>query len=464
MPPDEESPGRASGRPAGADAASEIGVTSKGVWGLAWPTMVVMGCATVVRMTDFAMIRELGPSATAAVGVAGNFYWLIECITQVVAAGLTAILARAVGAGDRLLMDRSFRQSQSLGLLLGVASIAAVAPFTHAAIALYGVESDVVEIGSDYLWWRLWGTLPLFVTVGFATALRAAGDVRTPLEAGVVGAGVNVFGNWVLIDGNLGAPALGVTGAAIASDLAFVVTTAHFVVLWLGRRLVIEPSGGSWWPEREMTRRLLRIGLPAALEGVTFQMGLLLFQRLMAFFGTEVIAAYNIGSMLLGVSFIPGVGFSLAASTLVGQYLGARDPDRSEAEGARANRMAVLTMTAVGIALAIFARPIAAGFSTDAEVIELTVIALRIFGLAHPFMAVEFALGGALRGAGDTIFPMITVFTGLIVVRLGLALGLITFLDAPIGVVWSVLVIDYVLKSIMLVVRFRRGGWKDRKV
>ena len=298
----------------------------------------------------------------------------------------------------------------------------------------------------------------------FGAALRAAGDVRTPLWAGVLAGTVNVFANWVLIYGNLGMPRLGVAGAAMASNFALIAMALYFVWLWARRRLLLTPGQGSWRPDFDLQRRLIRVGTPAGIESGLFQVGLMLFQRIMAVFGTNVIAAYSVGSMLLSFSFIPGVAYSMAAATLVGQYLGAGDPDRAEHEGWRSNTMAIVTMTTFGILLAVFARPIADVFTDDAEVIELTILALTIFGFAHPFMAVEFAIGGALRGAGDTIFPMISVFSGLVVVRLGLATVLVTFFDAPIDWVWSVLIIDYALKAVLLIGRFRGGSWKLREV
>jgi putative MATE family efflux protein len=299
-------------------------VTQSRIWALAWPTMAAMGAGTIVRFTDFAMVGGLGPSALAAVGVGGQFYSLIESIGVVAPAGLAAILARAVGAGDQSLADASFRQAQLLGAVLGIAGCLLLFPFTKLAIAIYGVEPDVVALGSDYLWWRLWGTVPLSIAMVFGAALRAAGDVRTPLWAGLLASLVNVVMNWVLIYGHLGAPALGVIGAAIASNLALVAMAALFVWLWATRSLVLRPSVGSWKPQIALQRRLVRVGLPSGIEGGFFQIGLLFFQRIMSPFGTNVIAAYNVGSMLLSFSFIPGVGFSMAAATLVGQHLGAR--------------------------------------------------------------------------------------------------------------------------------------------
>lgn len=450
--------------PVESEAHEALGVTPLGIWALSWPTMLAMGAGTVVRLTDFAMVGDLGPAATAAIGIGGNFYWLIESLASVPSLGLMAILARAVGSGDRTLADASHRQAHLQGLALALVGCAFVFPATELAIGLYGVEDDVVGLASGYLWWRLWGTVPLAIAMTFGSALRAAGDTRTPLWAGLVGASVNVFMNWVLIYGKLGFPALGVAGAAIASNLAITAMTIHFLVLWRARRLVLVPTAGSWRPDFDLQRRLLRIGVPAGLEGGLFQVGLMLFQRIMSTFGTNVVAAYNVGSMLLNFSFMPGVGFSVAASTLVGQHLGASDSGRASREGWRAMFLAIGTMTVIGLVLALFARPIADAFTNDPEVVELSVLVLTIFAFAHPLMAVEFALGGALRGAGDTVFPLICVFSGLVVVRLGIATGLVVFFDAPIEWVWTVLILDYAIKAALFVERFRRGSWKRRQV
>ncbi len=433
---------------------------SLGIWALAWPTMASMGAGTVVRFTDFAMVGSLGPAALAGVGLGGQFTWLLEAIGAVAPAGLAAILARAVGRGDWSLANASFRQAQILGVLLSFIGCALLIPFTAEAISLFGVEDDVVRFGSDYLWWRIWGALPLSVAIVFGTALRASGDVRTPLWASVIAAVVNVFLNWVLIYGNLGFPALGVVGAAIASNLAITCMVAIFLWLWAKRALAIRPGTGSWRPDRVLLGKLVRIGTPAGLESGIFQVGLLAFQRILSPFGTEAIAAYNVGATILSFSFIPGVGFATAAATLIGQRLGAGQDELATRDGWRSTIACVVAMSAFGLFLMLCARPIAGIFTSDPVVIALTIDVIWILGAAHPFMAVEFALGGALRGAGDTIFPMATVFTGLLCLRLGLAFALATVFHASVQIVWCALIADYLVKSLMFIARFRSGKWR----
>jgi putative MATE family efflux protein len=422
--------------------------------------MASMGAGTVVRFTDFAMVGSLGPAALAGVGLGGQFTWLLEAVGAIAPAGLAAILARAVGRQDWKLANASFRQAQLLGAFLSLIGCALLIPFTTQLMSVFGVEPDVVRYGSDYLWWRIWGSLPLSAAIVFGTALRAAGDVRTPLWVSAGAAVVNVFLNWVLIYGNLGSPALGVVGAAVASNLAIALMVVIFVWLWSRRVLAIRPDGGSWKPDPSLFRRLARIGTPAGIEGGMFQVGLLVFQRIMSPFGTEAIAAYHVGATILSFSFIPGVGFSTAAATLVGQRLGAGLPDVASSDGWRSNLGCVLAMSGFGLILILGARPIAGIFTKDPTVLELAIDVIWILGAAHPFMAVEFALGGALRGAGDTVFPMVTVFAGLLCIRLGLSFVLATLFDASIQVFWCALIADYFVKSLMFIGRFRSGVWK----
>ena len=242
---------------------------------------------------------------------------------------------------------------------------------------------------------------------------------------------MNVFLNWVLIFGNLGCPALGVVGAAIASNLAIGLMVVILVAL-LGlettraeaRRRVLASGSRSLRPaDADRGRR------PVS-RAASSKSGCWCSRRIMSPFGTDAIAAYHVGATILSFSFIPGIGFSTAAATLVGQRLGAGTADEAARDGWRSNLGCVLAMSGFGLLLILGARQIAAIFTDDAAVVELTIDVIWILGAAHPFMAVEFALGGALRGAGDTVFPMITVFTGLLCLRLGLAFALATVFGA----------------------------------
>ena len=435
-----------------------------GVWELAWPTIIATATQTLVRWVDLKMVGSLGTDAVAAVGAGGMVYWFIQSVVMAVTTGLVALVARGFGARDFRLADAALRQAIVLGTLFGLATLAAGLPLRFLAIEIYGVDEPVVRFGGTYLGWLLAGNVPFTLTFVFASALRAAGDSRTPLVVGIVANGINVFLNWVLIYGKLGAPALGVAGAGIASSLAMAFQMGVFAYLWSRHRLRLRPSGARFTPDLEIWRRLFHIGYPAAIEGALWHVGILLFMRLTSLYGTAEFAAYNIGAQILALSFLPGHGFAVAASTLVGQHLGDGQPHRAARSGWRSLLGGMLVLSLNGLVLVSLSEPIARWFLDDPHVVPLTVDFIFILGLAQPLMAVEFVLGGALRGAGDTRFPLGVVFVGLFVCRLIPATLAALYFDASIQVVWSALLLDYSTKAALLVMRFARGRWKEIQV
>jgi Na+-driven multidrug efflux pump len=204
--------------------------------------------------------------------------------------------------------------------------------------------------------------------------------------------------------------------------------------------------------------RLLRIGYPAGLEQAAWQGGLVLFLWIVAFYGTAPYAAYGIGVSLLSFSFVVGFGFSIAAATLVGQHLGAGDPDAAARSGWHAMGLSVGVMIVFGTAIIAGARPLAEFLIHDPEVVRLTVAFIWVLGSVQALMAVEFTLAGALRGAGDTRFPLLTVICGLFGGRIALA-ALAASLGLPVEWVFSALIADYVVKATLLIWRFRSRRW-----
>ncbi len=435
-----------------------------GVWELAWPTIVASATQTLVRWADIKMVGSLGTDAVGGVSGAGFVYWLMQSVAMAVTTGLVALIARAIGRRDLDLADATLRQGITLGTLFGAVSLAIGYPMRRLLIEMYGVEAALVDYGASYLGWLLAGNIPFTLTFVFAAALRAAGDSRTPLYVGVAANVLNIFLNWVLIYGNLGAPALGVAGAGIASSLAMVFQVAVFWGLWRARRLRLKPRGTGFIPDLSLWRRILYVGYPATLEVGLWHVGLLFFMRIMSAYGTAEFVAYNIGAQILALSFLPGQGFAMAASTLVGQHLGDGHPERAARSGWRSLAGGVVALSINGVLIVALAEPISRWFLDDAEVVGLTVDFILILGLAQPLMAVEFVLGGALRGAGDTRFPLGVVFVGLFLCRLIPATVAYSVFHAPIQIVWSALLFDYAVKAILLTFRFARGRWREIQV
>ena len=431
-----------------------------GIWQLAWPAITANLLASLVGIVDMKIVGALGAPAVAAVTTGNRIFFILQAFLMAVTAGTTALVARAWGAGNRGEAERVTRASLWLcmGLALAVSALAFAIP--HRLAGVFRVDAEAVELAAVFIR----GQAPFQIAVGvffaLGAALRAAGDTRTPLWIGALGNVVNVALAYTLVYGMLGFPALGVAGAALAGGIAFAIGAVILVGLWMRGRLLVGRSGSvaeAFAGGR--LRRIVDIGYPAGIEQLVWQGGFVAFLWIVSLYGTGAYAAYGIGVSLLSFSFVIGFGFSIAASTLVGQSLGAGDPAGATRSGWRAMRLSIAAMTAFGLAIVLAARPLARLMIDDARVVELTVTFIYVLGSVQPLMALEAALGGALRGAGDTRFPLFAVFAGLIGARVPLAAGF-AWRGLPVEWIYAALIADYVVKAVLLTARFRSGRWQ----
>ena len=434
-----------------------------GIWELAWPSILTNLLFAMVGIVSIKVVATLGPAAAAAVTVGNQVFFTLQAIMMAVSVGTTALVARAWGARDFDEAIRTTLSSLLLGVLVAIVLTLPVLVYAHELAGLFGLGPDATELAGEFVFWLSLFNVAFAVNFIMSAALRAAGDARTPMWIGVATNLISMVGLYVLVFGHFGFPALGVKGAAIANGFAFGVAGLAFLVLWLNGRLVIEFRAREMREafDRARVRRLLAIGYPAALEQGVFRIGFFVFLSVIGhFYGTAAFAAYGIGVNILSVCFVVGFGFSIAGSTLVGQALGANDPEGATADGWRSLRYAMVSMIAIGVAVIAFAEPMARFMIDDPEVIRYTVAFIYILGVVQPLMAVEFAFGGALRGAGDTRYPLKATMAGLLGMRCVLAL-LFAWLGLPVEWVFAALIGDYALKALMLTQRFRSGRWRS---
>jgi putative MATE family efflux protein len=265
---------------------------------------------------------------------------------------------------------------------------------------------------------------------------------------------------YIFIFGKFGAPRMGPAGAAFASGLSLTLCGLVLLFQWSRQRLTIKFLGGDVW-NADRYRHLFHIGYPVALEQLVMQAGFFLFLSLIGhFYGTEAFAAYNVGVNMLNAAMVMGFGFSVAGSTLVGQNLGAGDPEAAARSGWRACGMAVSAMAAVGLIVVFNAPGLARFFLGEDQVgVQRATEFTYILAAMLPLLGVDMAIGGSLRGAGDTRFPLMTSFLGLIGMRCGLAASF-TALHLPVVWVYSSIIGDYILKGSLLIWRFKSGRWK----
>lgn len=438
--------------------------THRLVWSLAWPVIVTMVSESLVGLVDMLIVSRLGAEAVAAVGVGAQILGGVSVTMTAVATGTLALVARHVGAREKGAAEGVLGQSILLGFGLAILVVLPIVALAAEIVHAFGVEPGVVELGTAFTRIVLASIPASSVIFVVASALRGAGDTRTPLVVGLFVNALNVLGNWVFVFGHLGFPAMGARGSAVATTVAF--SSGMLLALGLLARgnLALRLGRRDLRPSRETMRRVLAIGAPAALEQLLMQVGFFVYLTFAARYGTDAVAAYFIGVRILAMSFLPGFGFAAAAATLVGQNLGAGAPERAERSGWLATGMAVLLMSATGIIAFAFAEPIARAFSEDADVVSGTVSFIHMLAISQPLMAIDFTLGGALRGAGDTRFPLATVIVAFYGCRLGFAFTVTRLLGLGLPWLWASLIGDYIARAALKGWRFRSGRWRRIRV
>ena len=273
---------------------------------------------------------------------------------------------------------------------------------------------------------------------------------------------LNVLFAYLLAFGVGPVPQYGVGGVALGSSAgAALVTIAFFFAWWRGLFNLKPPRPLS--VDRGMIRQITSIGGPAVLEQGIVQIAFLVFFAIVAHFGTVAYAAYGIGITLVAFPIVIGFGFGIATATLVGQQLGAGQIELAVLAVTRSLRMCLVAMVLLSILLAWFAEDLARFMIKDPEAIHLTVVFMYIIALAQPFMAFEFTLGGALRGAGDTRFPLIATLCGIFLGRL-IPASIFLLLGLSVYWIFAVMLSDYVIKAVLLLHRFRSRKWLEVKL
>ncbi|MBN1659755.1 MAG: MATE family efflux transporter [Anaerolineae bacterium] len=431
---------------------------------LALPAMGEQMLSMMVGVVDTFLVGHLGAAPLAAVGLANQWVFLAMALFSAVATGTTALVARTVGAQEPEEANRVLRQSMLVGAVLGLLSMLLGVVLARPAVLALGAPADVIEPGTAYL--RTVSTTFFFATLMFVgnAALRGAGDTRTPLYVMLVVNVLNVIVAWTAINGPIGLPRLGVVGSALGATTGRLAGGLLIIAILLRGRAGIRLQLHSLRPEPDVIRRVLRIGLPSGAEQFLFSTGYMVFARVLAALGTAAFAANQIAINVHSMSFLPGFGFAVAATTLVGQKLGAREMEEAESRGYTAYRMGAVLMSVIGVAIILFPTQLMSFFTSDPEVIAAGIVPLRLIGLIQPLVAAAMIFAGGLRGAGDTRYPMMITGGSIWLLRVPLAYLFGLTLGWGLVGAWIGMAADLGVRGVLNYLRYRSGGWKKVEV
>ena len=391
---------------------------------LAWPTMLEQLMQTAVQYIDTAMVGSLGTQATAAVGATTTVNWLIGSTVSALGVGFLSFIARAYGAGDKQAASKAVSQAV-------VVTVCAGTFFTALTLGLSGmvpvwmqVDESIRDLASVYFFILYMPMLPRTATIIFGTALRAAGDTKTPMKVGVAVNVINVVLNFLLIFPTrniwgITVPGanMGVIGAAVASAIAFAFGgIAITAVLW--RHPMISPRGSSFRPDMSILRPCMKTALPNMLQRFGTSLGYVAFAAMINSLGEVATAAHTIANTVESAFYIPGYGMQTAAATLAGNAYGANDKNRMNELARMFIPLEMGLMVLSGGALFLLAPPLVGIFSDSAEVIALGTAVLRMVALSEPFYGFSIIVEGMMLGVGNTKQPFVFNILGMWGVRI----------------------------------------------
>jgi putative MATE family efflux protein len=434
---------------------------------LAWPVAAGRMFQALAGFVDIAMVGSLGAAATAAVGVGRQIVFISEITMLGVIVGAQSLTARAIGQHDRVLASQVTRQALVMGAGVSAAFGLAGALASETLLRLVGAEGQVLALGTAYTRVFFTGIFANVLSHIIINTLQAAGD--TTVAFYIVGA-INVLHiglGYALIYGLGPVPALGVAGAAwgmVGSRL--IGWFIGLAVLASARWRVAFLPGTSFRPDWDLMGRITRLGLPVALQGLARSGASLVFLRVLATapLATQALAAFAIGTRLEHLSLFVASAFSVAALSLVGQSLGARQPEQARRRGWLAAGLSMLALSALGLVYIIFAGPLVGLFTDDPGVRASGAVLVRVLGLSQPFLALGQVMSGALQGAGDTRSPF--YFVALTQWLLYLPLGFV--LTGPAGLgstgAWWAIGLTSAAQALLLAWGFWRGRWQDERI
>jgi len=439
--------------------------------GLAWPALAENVLVSLVSMVDMMMVATLGSYAIGAVGLVTQPRFVMLAAFMALNVGSTAMVSRFKGARDRdnanLVLNQSLTMSVGISIILCVVMLFWGETLVR-FLAGNNISEQMIQGALGYLRIQVYGFPTLAITITINAVLRGVGNTRAAFYNSTVSNLVNVFFNYCLIGGNLGFPAWGINGASVATVIGqcvalgmalwMVLGTREFVSIDLKKIITVNFA---------MIRRIFKIGVPALVEQLVMRIGMMLFTIIITSLGDHSYSAHMIAMNLQQLSFMTGMAFGAAATSLVGQCLGRMRADLARLYVKMTQNMSYIASIIVALLLFFGGEAVSSLYSSDSELIRLAANMLKIIAVINPISNARFVYLAALRGAGDSRFAAVATFVGVLVIRPVISLLLIApQLPFRLGLagVWIALSSDGVVCYFLSRWRFLKGKWETIKV
>jgi len=434
----------------------------KNIFQITLPAVFDLLAQTLIMAFDMKMVSSLGPSAISSVGLgtAGMFALIPALIA--VATGTTALLSRAYGADNKIEGKKAFVQSFFIAVPLGIILTILFLIFSEQIINLVGNAKDM-NLKDAILYQNMTVIGFPFLGISIATfyAFRAMGENRIPMIGNSLALVLKIILNFLLIY----LFKWGIFGAALSTTLTrlFSAIFSIYLVFWSKKNWIslrLKDLKFDYF----ISKRILKVGIPAAIEQLGLRIGMLIFEMMVISLGNLSYAAHKIALTAESISFNLGFAFSFAASALVGQELGKGSSQKALKNGYICTIIAMIVMSTFGLLFFIIPQFLVSLFTKDKDVIKLATMALKIVSICQPFSGASMVLAGSLRGAGDTKSVLFITYLGIFLIRIPTTYLFIDVLNFGLAGAWIVMTIDLAIRSSLAFYIFRRGKWKYLQV
>ena len=467
---------------------------------LAWPSLVEMCLTSLMSLIDQLMVAQLGHLAVSSVGITQQPVLLMMVIFQAFNVGGTALASRFIGQRDPESAKRVTAQIMTMNFAFSAILSIFMFAFARELVAFMGADASYIADATTYLRYSAIGMAMVAIPSAVTAALRAAGETRIPLYYNSTANLLNIPLNWLLIFGVGPFPRMEVEGAALATLIGrLVAMVISLVVIFRMKRLPVSIAPRDLLRlDGSLIKRIVRVGFPSMMESVVMRVGLVVFTRAVVGIGVVEYASHQLALNVQMFSTNISMAFGAAATTLTGINLGAKKPEMAERYVRVTRRIGLAVSLALGLLLFFFGQYLARVFvsSDDPEAPQLIfniALCMKFMLIIMPTQTSQMITSGSLRGAGDTVWPLIAVAIGILVMRSAVAVLLInhvpwdavseaytsflrginfqyalqrvpTFSQWRLFGAWMAFMLDQSTRALVVLLRFRTGRWKTLRV
>jgi MATE family, multidrug efflux pump len=431
---------------------------------LAFPVIVESILQVLLGTADAYFVSKIDSYAISGIGLTTLMMNIVIAFFTAVGVGTTAVVSRYYGMKNYDKAAESIKQAVILSVLLSILIGVISYLFSKQIFRFLGATDVMLEYALPYFNAVAVPAVFLGLILALSSASRGIGDTTSPMIAVGIASILNIILDYFFIFGFWKFEGMGILGAGIATTLSRFIACIILFISFSKKKTINKKLFSNWKIDSKLIKILTKIGIPSGLEKLFMRFGQLVYNSVIISLGTASYVAHNIAGTIESYTYLPALGFGVAAATLVGKNLGMELPKRARRLGILSNILSICMMVVMGLIIFLLAEKFVSIFTNDPEIIHLAVTVLRIMAMSQLFLSTSIVISSALQGAGDTKFPMYLTLAGIWVFRVGFGYLLAVTLKMGLPGIWLSMVIDIAIRSIILYKRFLGEKWKNVKI